>query len=118
MHKRSSKASLRQADRRGFTLIELVITVAIVAILASVAMPLHELVVQRAKQPVFVQPPPLALPERAEPSIALGSGPDMRGAELCECGVQGQRLHRAHGSEIHRRAVVRTREPLAIPRTP
>jgi len=34
----------------GFTLLELVITVAIVAILASVAMPLNELVVQRAKE--------------------------------------------------------------------
>ncbi len=34
----------------GFTLIELVVTVAIVAILASVALPLNELVTQRAKE--------------------------------------------------------------------
>ena len=35
---------------RGFTLIELVITVGMLAILASVALPLNELVVQRAKE--------------------------------------------------------------------
>jgi len=37
-------------NTRGFTLIELVIAVAIVAILASAALPLNELVVQRAKE--------------------------------------------------------------------
>jgi general secretion pathway protein G len=35
---------------KGFTLIELLIAVAVVAMLASVAMPLNELVVQRAKE--------------------------------------------------------------------
>jgi general secretion pathway protein G len=34
----------------GFTLIELVVTVAIVSVLASVALPLNELVLQRAKE--------------------------------------------------------------------
>lgn len=36
--------------RRGFTLIEMLITVAIVAILASVALPLSELAVQRGRE--------------------------------------------------------------------
>lgn len=35
---------------RGFTLVELVVAVAIVAVLASAALPLNELVVQRAKE--------------------------------------------------------------------
>lgn len=41
---------MKHLPKSGFTLIELVITVAIVAILASVAMPLNELVVQRGKE--------------------------------------------------------------------
>jgi general secretion pathway protein G len=41
---------MRRRSAGGFTLLELVITVAIIAILASVAMPLNELVVQRARE--------------------------------------------------------------------
>jgi len=41
---------MRTLRRGGFTLIEIVITVAIVALLATVAMPLAELTVQRSKE--------------------------------------------------------------------
>jgi len=47
---RMMRLELPVARAAGFTLIELVITIAIVSILASVAMPLNELVVQRSKE--------------------------------------------------------------------
>jgi general secretion pathway protein G len=46
----SSAAKGPQNDRSGFTLIELVITVAIISLLASVALPVGELAVQRTKE--------------------------------------------------------------------
>jgi general secretion pathway protein G len=40
----------RQHSENGFTFVELVITVAIIALLASIALPLNELTVQRGKE--------------------------------------------------------------------
>src|SRR4030095_14484361 len=47
---RMSHVNMQRVSDRGFTLIELVITVAIVALLASTALTFNELVVQRGKE--------------------------------------------------------------------
>jgi general secretion pathway protein G len=47
---KSLGSTIRTARSAGFTLIELVITVAIIAVLATVALPVNELVVQRSKE--------------------------------------------------------------------
>lgn len=46
----AEERQVRAVTQRGFTLVELVVTVAIVALLASVALPLAEVAVQRGKE--------------------------------------------------------------------
>lgn len=50
MHLRRNPARLSTAANRGFTLIELVVTLAVLAILAAIAVPVAELTYQRGKE--------------------------------------------------------------------